>query len=343
MNSELADLMIDTIPDLCPDKLDECTVIVHNWGSVPVDPETPRYSAKRGFKIIVVNRRGRPAYFVRCGDKHDANLVRESRILACLSANPAVADIVPKTYCGVGNRIRIVASRNVPGQPYVRLVGDRSPERWVRDVGEILDVARIVGEAALTLPEWRNVRGSTTQLTSSIGQNLAVLRHAGLCESDAMILRQATEGTPDVPLQIQHGDLWPGNVIRSGRKWSLVDFAEFGLVTVVMYDLFHMLSYIPPRVGVNAPTLSDLLLCENGSEWSLAAREVIHHECRILGLQSDQVLACLIYYLSQAGRYRLRPGVPRDLALAFVEELTAVGKVLRQVGDAGSEMMIARP
>jgi len=332
VNHELRELLIRAGYDAAraPDAWRR-VVVINNFGSVPIPADRPVDFAQSGFKLLLLGASGRPTHFARCGALTDRVLAREGRILETLSGQPGLAQAVPATRTVQSPVLRLVLNAYLPGRSYQQFVARRSAARWVRDVIEILELRSQVGvRAAEAMPDLLD-GGATVSPAAEAAPRLRALRSAGIEAREVEAAERVLEAAGELPRTLQHGDLWPGNVVRHRGSWWLIDFAEFAQVQVPLYDMFHMLQSNPGRRSLRLRHLW-LMLGEGAldDEWTGAAREVVRLRAAERGLDVRQVVGALVYYLVHISAYRLRAGVPRQFGEAFVRELLRVTGELRR-------------
>src|SRR5439155_45094 len=139
----------------------------------------------------------------------------------------------------------------------------------------------------------------------NLGRETAVLR--------ALNRDPELSGVAPLPRLLQHGDLWPANILWHQGSWRLLDFESFGRVQVPLYDVHHFVrtcgSLRRPRSEATGGWLDRL--ASRDREAALC-RETIRREAGELGLNAAQALGVLLYYLVDiTAQFRLR-GVPRS-------------------------------
>jgi Ser/Thr protein kinase RdoA (MazF antagonist) len=121
-----------------------------------------------------------------------------------------------------------------------------------------------------------------------------------------------------MPRELQHGDLWPDNVLRHAGGWQLIDFAEFGDVNVPLYDLWHMIRYRPRgRIARMRPF---------ANRWDAVRRQLISSEMRRLQLSPAEIGATRLFYLVHMAAYRTRHGVAFQFAEEYTSAVAAAGE-----------------
>jgi hypothetical protein len=309
-------------------------IVVNNFGSVPKLPDLPPEFALRGFKLLLLDASGVPTHFARCGTATDQALLREGEILEALSHAPELARSVPHTRSVASSTLRVLVSTYLSGKTYDQFVHRETQQTWMRRALEILEVATtVLDRAAFALP--RFLTGPPLiDLRTEVQPRLELLRRAGIDPTVVDTVDRALADVAPVGRQLQHGDLWPGNLIWHDDAWILIDFAEFGYVQVPMYDAFHLLHYNPERWHKGS-SYSWINPRGGGARsgrdpWGDACAQLAHTWGHRLGLNDRQLGATLLFYLAYISSYRLRPGVPFQYGEAFLRDLHRVTEALRE-------------
>jgi phosphotransferase family enzyme len=119
----------------------------------------------------------------------------------------------------------------------------------------------------------------------------------GLAQHRLEVLAAALAAGGEVISELQHGDLWPPNVLVNGASWYVLDLELFGRVRVPLYDLLHMLHVCSdvrrPEAAGHRPWV-ELLLADPAEA---GARQLIRHSAQRRGLSPASTFAALVYYL----------------------------------------------
>ncbi len=342
MNDELRALLADVgLPDVGHEDAWDRVVVVRNYGRVPPMPGVPPESSIKGFKLLLLDRRRRPAWFGRCGWAGDAAMVRESALLGTLAGDAAARRNLPEVRSATGPRLHLQVSRYLGTRSFARIQRRQRIGAWVRCVSEIIAVARQVADratevvpdlAAMARPEVRR---------ASLETDLRRLEERGIAPATLRVLRSPLELAMALPPRLQHGDLWPSNVLRKSGTWWLIDFAEFGAVWTPMYDVFHMLKLAPDRAGSDAWYAS--LGASRREPWTRARGAVLTPVAAREGLAPVQAGAAFVRYLVHLAAYRLRPGVPRKYSDALVSEIQRVAEFLGGEGTLETLLPLGPP
>jgi phosphotransferase family enzyme len=306
-------------------------IVVNNFGSVPIPPGLSTEFAQKGFKLLLLDEQGQPAYFARCGASSDHALEREGMVLEALCGDPTLAGVVPATRVVASARLRILVNDYLSGRTYESLAARQPPDAWVRTSGDILALSeRVALCAAHAVPDLLR-GGPEVDLLEEARPRLGRLADAGVDAGALAAVERVLGHAGPLARRLQHGDLWAGNVIRYRGGWALIDFAEFGEAQVPMYDVFHMLQSNPGRR--RGPTSQAWLQVGLGAvedKWTDASRRVVNASAARLGLTTPEVAATLVYYLVHISAYRLREGVPREYGEVFIRELRRVADQLQR-------------
>ena len=129
--------------------------------------------------------------------------------------------------------------------------------------------------------------------------------------------------TPPLPRQLQHGDLWPGNIIGWGGDWWLLDFEVFGRVQVPLHDVFHLLRANPgPGVQTKRGLSAGPGVHRPG--WSEPSRAVLGGFAARLGLSPAAVGGAYLYYLLEVTARLHGRSAPHWFRAPYLDELRLV-------------------
>lgn len=300
-------------------------MMLRNFGLIPDAAGTPNYSSLKGFKLLLLRRGGRPTFFVRCASADDEIFRRECAVISRLSHHPELARMIPRTTSAELAGLRIQVMHFVSGRSFEQIGWSMSPSSWERAAFEILDNAeRISSTASVLLRDLFGPR-QVVALADAMAARIAFLERQGFLTSHTTAIRAALEAVVPLPRRLQHGDLWPGNIIRANNAWWYLDFAEFGLIDVPLCDVWHLLRHAPRT---------------SNRRWNSACTNALERQARRLGLSDVQVAGTRLCYLIFAATHRLRHGVAGAFAEAFVRELMLGASAL----DAGTDIVhVFRP
>src|SRR6266513_549367 len=215
-------------------------VILQNYGAIP--PAVGKrgfYVWNRGFNLLLLGRGGVPLYFCKCRPAADHNLGRETAVLKALNRDLELSSVAPWTRGARSGELQLQVSEFVPGDPYALDVPGLGERQWAASMRDILTVARRVSiRAAALLPDF--LAGTDPVVLHEVAApSLAELGSAGLGEDQLRALDAAIRRAGTLPRLLQHGDLWPPNILWHQGSWRLLDFESFGRVQVPLYDVHH--------------------------------------------------------------------------------------------------------
>src|SRR5438309_489902 len=200
-------------------------LIVENYGAIP--PAVRRsgcYVWNRGFNVVLLGRDDAPRYFCKCRPIADANLERETAVLRALHSDPELCTIVPRASGARDSEVQLQLNEFVTGWPYERALPRLTELAWVESMAQILSVARMVSRRATDLLPSLLTTPAPAPLCVAAANALRELGAVGLAADVLQGLERALAGAGAVPPLLQHGDLWPGNVLWHHGSWRLLDF-----------------------------------------------------------------------------------------------------------------------
>jgi fructosamine-3-kinase len=132
-----------------------------------------------------------------------------------------------------------------------------------------------------------------------------------------------------VPGRLQHGDLWPANVLRRGDSWWLLDYELFGEVRVPLYDALHLLRTSDRIRRPRAETWVASLMDETAE--TAATRAILGRAAQRHGLTPAEVAAAFVYYVADGAARSWR----RQAAADFWEPVLAEAETLADLEASG--------
>jgi len=320
------------------------TLILQNYGAIP--PAVGKrgfYVWNRGFNLLLLGRSGVPLYFCKCRPAADHNLGRETAVLRALNRDPELSGVAPRTRGARSDELQLQVSEFVPGRPYAFSVPRLGESQWAASMRDILSVARRVStRAAALLPDFLAGPGPVV-LHEVAAPCLTELASAGMGEDQQRVLDAAIRRAGTLPRLLQHGDLWPANILWHGGAWRLLDFESFGRVQVPLYDVHHFVrtcwSLRRRRSEATGGWLDRLA---SPDREATLCRETIRREAGELGLNAAQALGVLLYYLVDiAAQFRMR-GVPRSFWEPLALEARRAADTLK-AGASLEKLVLGRP
>ena len=233
MNRELRRLLeLAGYPDANEPDLWQRAVMFNNVGAIPRPSHHDRDYVWHGFHLLLVDRRGNPTHFAKCRSADDAPLERECTVLAILGPDPVLQRVIPQNRSASSQMIRLQLTRWLPGVTLERMAPGMEAGVWGEAVQTILERASLVSDrAAALLPDLLGPQ-PTIDLMAEATDHLTTLRREGIEPGLIDPIAAALADAPPVPRRLQHGDLWPGNIIHWEDDWWLLDFEAFGRVQV---------------------------------------------------------------------------------------------------------------
>lgn len=205
-------------------------------------------------------------------------------------------------------------------------------QAWLRRAGpaasepailEVLDVATLLG--GLLAGSQPGV--APVELESEAAPNLAAVARAGLdaasVERIAAVLRAAGPLAP----ALQHGDLWPPNVIRSRDAWLLLDFELFGRLAAPMVDAMQLVRASGEILWPTADGTSWIAGLAMDADRPRFTRRLLDAARERIGLGRGAALGCSAFALLEiTGRFLLAGRAEADWrpALRALQDFSAL-------------------
>jgi hypothetical protein len=293
--------------------------------------------AYRGFNLILLDERGDPSHYVKCRPAGDPRLQRETRVMAALHAHPELAEIVPDALYRTNERLAVHVCPYVEGTNLESTVAGYSPREWEQAAAEILLAADRVAGYAPSLCADVEPPASLVSLHATTASDLERVVQLGLSPEDADAIALALSVARPAAPHAQHGDMWPANIVDTRRGWQILDFEDYGLIQVPLFDAIHFARSAPmPRGG---DSWFDVMFRAD-SEWTQATRRVLRAAAQRRGLEHDVVTGALAYYLvSMTARLHERDN-PRSVWGGVLSEVQALASLLR-AGEAPVRQLVA--
>ena len=113
-----------------------------------------------------------------------------------------------------------------------------------------------------------------------------------------VLLERALAAGHDAPARLQHGDLWPPNVLVDRGHWYVLDLELFGRIRVPLYDLLHMLHICSdvrrPGGRTGRPWIERI---STGDASEAAPLALIRRIATRQGLSPVAMFATVVYYV----------------------------------------------
>jgi hypothetical protein len=215
-------------------------VMVDNRGMLPVHwVDAADLMSLHGFNALVLDRRGVPTHFCKCRPP-TREWIRQTELCTRMSMAPELRHIMPLAR-GVGSvDVHMSISTYVPGRVLESTVSWMRPGKLGTALREILLAMETISRhGAIVDPGF--FRGQThVDLAADAEWAFDAIPSPMLARDQAAFVREAITAAGTVRRVLQHGDLWPRNILRHDDHWWLVDFDTFGRTQVPMYDAFHL-------------------------------------------------------------------------------------------------------
>jgi len=332
MKRKLRELLVaaDLDGDLTREIRDDGILTLENYGAIP--PAVRRsgyYVWNRGFNVLLLGRDDAPRYFCKCRPIADANLERETSVLHALNHDPELRSVVPRTRGARDGEVQLQLSEFMPGRPYEYTLPGMTERAWVESMAQILGVARTVSTRAAHLLPGLLTEPAPVMLRVAAADALTELGAAGVAEDVLQRLDRGLARAGSVPPVLQHGDLWPANVLWHEGSWRLLDFEIFGIVQIPLYDVCHFVrncwSLREPHAAAAATWVARL--ASDARDADLCRRAILR-EARNLGLEPAQAAGVLAYYVVDLTAQLIRRGTPRVAWDPLVREVRAAADLL---------------
>lgn len=312
---------------------DRVTLINNVGPIVPSRQVAGDFPWNRGCNLVLYDPEGHPEYFCKCRPAHHTGFAREMRIVEALGQVPALEGAIPRTTTGGDERVMIQASAYLQGTPLSLRTPGMGLDEWAAALAEVMALVRRVAAAAVeVLPDLCPAGGSIT-----VGEAIEpALSYLGpVVESQEVIegLRTAARRVGTVRGQPQHADLWPGNVLQRRGGWSILDFEQFGTISVPLYDVFHLLRTSWDLRRPCAPGASGRPWLERMRLEPLPAGrtyDLVRREAELADVRSDQLTGLLAYYVADIAHRSHRRGYYYD---RLVAEVIWLGRTLAHDED----------
>lgn len=298
------------------------TFLIHkNLGAVPTtDMPSGKFYWNRGFLVLLIDEHGRPTHVCKVRPEAEASTRHESLVMARLSTDVEVGLFVPPAYWGSIPGIQILVTPFVPGGSYHERLGKLSLGAWSSDMEEILTISdQISRRAAEIVPElFGGVRH--VNLLEAAKPALSSLATLGIEAVRLERLVGCLSSVPATEAILQHGDLWPGNLLYNDGHWTLLDFEAFGNVTAPLFDALHLLrTSMALREGgsTQVPWVRQL---QSANIEVAACRRLLAAAVKRAHINPSLASACLVFYLATfTHRCKLVHLSPREMELLFAE------------------------
>jgi hypothetical protein len=271
-------------------------VMVGNVAGIPAARrEAGDFLWNRGFNLAVLGKDGSPAQYCKCRPAGDVIAQTETTILKRLSAS-LDGRIVPRTIGLETSDLQIQVAEHICGQRHDVLLRSLTVNQSGESLEAVIRASEEVGKRAeLVLSDVLELRTSIDLLEES-ARHLGHLTPAGIATAERQALERILAAAGPVRGSLQHGDLWPKNVVRDHRGWWLLDFEMFGRVQTPLYDACHL---VRTTTALRSPSSRQSLTWMermDSAETDTRFRRILRDAAARHDLDSAQAAACLVYY-----------------------------------------------
>ena len=329
MNQDLRDLLKQAgVSDAHAEDLWARAVMIHVRGLLPPIARSSTRAAEAGFHLLLLDQQGKVARRVKCRGSDDQGFRRECDALVALGSDPRASQFVLPVSTASSEHLRLHVSDYLGSESYADLIDDQNAPAWQETAEEILAIVHLLGERAKrAMPRLLPAR-EDVDLLSELGHRFAFLEEGRIEKATLDVLREVLRET-SVPRHPQHGDLWPGNLIRGkDGRWLVIDFERFGEIQFPLYDAFHLIW------SSMQGTRSSDLPATRSQAWHTACYNLLNGAADRHGLSGQQFGALALSFILEATAYRMRPGIPSS----FSEDLRTILHRSAQRMEAGLDM-----
>jgi hypothetical protein len=192
-----------------------------------------------GFNALILDRNGVPTHFCKCRPP-TKDWIRQTEFCTRMSMEPALRHVLPPARAVGSTDLHMAISAYVPGrafEPRVPWMRTGKLEVAIQEILRLMETIALHG--VIVDPE---VFGGQTHidLAAEAAWAFDTIPSSLFASGHAAVLRDAILAAGRMRRMLQHGDLWPRNILRYDGHWWLLDFDTFGQIQVPLYDVFHM-------------------------------------------------------------------------------------------------------
>jgi len=318
-------------------------VMVDNRGMLPIHwRDEADLMTLRGFNALVLDRRGVPTHYCKCRPP-TREWIRQTELCTRMSMEPELRHIMPPAR-GVGSvDVHMSISTYVPGRVLESTVSWMRPGKLGVALREILQAMETISRHGAIADPWF-FRGQThVNLAAEAEWAFDAIPSPLLAPDQAAVVREAIAVAGTVRRVLQHGDLWPRNILRHDGHWWLVDFDTFGRTQVPMYDAFHLVrgswALRQGRLQRVAPwTQSPVWLPRQSPSWierlcssttTNVDRRTLAWACVRHGLTRVEAVGTLAFYLIDMAARMYRRRLRLQYIETYLADLSALADCLR--------------
>lgn len=304
----------------------EGALILKNHGRLPPSRNQPGdHVWNRGFDLLLMDRAHRPRYFCKCRPASDPHFRRVAELHAVLSRDPELAGAFLRTTIVSDSLVLAEVTEYSAGPTFARLLSRRGLPIWHEGIGHILETATTVSRRATLILPHDLVPRVRLHMRETVEQRLPLLEGAGARRDAISGALELLGERGDSPAVLQHGDLWPPNVLaHADGRWRLVDLEAFGRVQVPLFDVFHLLR--TSTETFRHPTEPWVHWLFHDEPAPSRARSLILNHARQHRLTRWQALAALAYYTVELPAQLIERGAPPTDWRPYMDDLEAVAR-----------------
>lgn len=307
-------------------------LLVNNVGAIPNNAVAGEVEENRGFNLVFLDASGSPELFCKCRPANSGFRERSS-IAARLSRIPALSELMPRSWAVHTQVVDAEVTRYVDGPLLEQYLPAMTTEEVIATLNVVIDAAATISQHAACVGSDLPVREPEISLADASAWMEGTLREAGLTASAWSTLFGALERGGRVPGALQHGDLWPRNVIAAAGRWQILDFEQYGSVQVPLYDALHLVRTAwDARTTHRKPGRAWLDELVGGSAEGAAYRVVLRNAAEHAGVTPRQAAGALVYYVVDVlARMQRRRALP-PYATPFLVEAERLAEFIAKAG-----------
>jgi hypothetical protein len=320
----------------------EDLLVLENYAPTPNPHPHDYVTRERGFNIMILGRDGEPKWFCKVRNAAAMDMPRATRIRAMLSQDDALREIVPYATTRTERGITVQVAPFLDGERYSRYLKSVGPKEWRDSAAAVLSAAALISERASAL-EPSLVDSAPGNLAVLIQPHLARLVEAGLPPKHIDALANVARDAGTLDRHLQHGDLWGGNLLRHAGGWWILDYEEFGMVQLPLYDASHFVRSCAKQMRPRSAEVSTWLDRMRGDDdLALACRSVLAQAAfEWRGLTRAQALGAFAFYLAHRAALLVTRQVAPPYLAELLSEVNAVAAGLH-AGEPVTDLFFGR-
>lgn len=316
----------------------ERMIMVRNTGRLAQSAGRAKGFALQGFHLVLLDEKRQPTGYARCRPAEDSAFQRECALVELLSSDPVASSNVPQIRSASSERIRVQISKFLRNATEFNQDRALPPDPWEREALEVLAIKdRVCQRAQALVPSL--VPAPVVNLGEAAAPALSFLASRGAFGNELTQIETFLNSAAPVGSRLQHGDFWPGNVLRADGTWWIIDYTELGLVNVPLYDTFHMIQSVARsgRFGRGPGWLG----CDPSAPtaWQQVWTKLIRTRAEVASVSPKSLPSLLVFYLVWITAYRMRPGIKS----IFSQQLAADLKMVIDLIERGEPVANAMP